>query len=100
MYVPCRGMSEGGPVRLLHDWAVKLPAPVWSNTCYSLIAPGYGISVAGVYRLVDGKIAEVKGAGGVSPREADASFREREAEYGRGWYRAVTRDTWGTVHPS
>ncbi len=71
------------------------PAPVWVNTCYSLIAPDYGISVAGVYRVMDGKIAEVEGSGGVSPREADAAFRKREADYGAGWYAAISADTWG-----
>jgi sulfide dehydrogenase [flavocytochrome c] flavoprotein subunit len=71
------------------------PEPTWVNTCYSLIAPDYGISVAGVYRVIDGKLAEVPGAGGVSPREADADFRKKEAAYGRGWYAAIAADTWG-----
>jgi NADPH-dependent 2,4-dienoyl-CoA reductase/sulfur reductase-like enzyme len=71
------------------------PAPVWVNTCYSLIAPEYGISVAGVYRVLDGKIAEVEGSGGVSPRDADAAFRKREADYGAGWYAAISADIWG-----
>lgn len=71
------------------------PPPAWTNTCYSLIAPDYGISVVNVYRLKDGKIAEVEGSGGVSPRQADAAFRKREAEYGRGWYAAISADSWG-----
>lgn len=33
------------------------PPPAWTNTCYSVLAPDYGISVAGHYRLVDGEIA-------------------------------------------
>ncbi|TVR96298.1 MAG: cytochrome C [Rhodospirillales bacterium] len=73
------------------------PAPSWSNTCYSLIAPGYGISVAGIYHVVDGKIAEVEGSGGVSPREAPDAFRTREARYGAAWYAAISNDTWGTA---
>jgi NADPH-dependent 2,4-dienoyl-CoA reductase/sulfur reductase-like enzyme len=72
------------------------PPAVWTNTCYSLIAPDYGISVAGVYRVKDGKIVEVEGAGGVSPRQAEPAFRRKEAEYGRGWYAAIAADTWGT----
>jgi NADPH-dependent 2,4-dienoyl-CoA reductase/sulfur reductase-like enzyme len=70
-------------------------APAWANTCYSMIAPDYGISVAGVYRVIDGEIKEV--AGGVSPMEVDAAFRKREAEYAIGWYEAICQDSWGTA---
>src|SRR3954468_2659270 len=39
-----------------------------SNACYSLIAPDYGISIAGMYRpAADGQIAEVAGSARVSP---------------------------------
>lgn len=72
------------------------PEPVWVNTCYSLIGPDYGISVAGVYRAEDGKVISVEGSGGVSPAEADAAFRKREAQYTLGWYAAITQDIWGT----
>jgi NADPH-dependent 2,4-dienoyl-CoA reductase/sulfur reductase-like enzyme len=71
------------------------PRASWANTCYSLIAPDYGISVAGVYEVADNKIVEVKG-GGVSPRQASDDFRKLEAEYGVGWYNAITLDTWGS----
>src|SRR5690606_29223074 len=73
------------------------PEPVWANTCYSLIGPDYGISVAGVYRAADGKVISVEGSGGVSPADADAAYRKREAEYTLGWYSAITQDIWGTV---
>lgn len=73
------------------------PAPSWANTCYSVIAPEYGISVAGVYALADGKIAEVPDSGGVSPAEASAEFRRAEAAYAVGWYDAISQDSWGTV---
>jgi sulfide dehydrogenase [flavocytochrome c] flavoprotein subunit len=65
------------------------------NTCYSLIAPQYGISVAGVYRVTEKGITEVEGAGGVSPKDAPDSFREQEAKYGAGWYASITSDIWG-----
>ena len=73
------------------------PEPVWANTCYSVLSPDYGITVAGVYRVIEGKIAEVPGSGGVSPREADAGFRRREARYASAWYQAICQDTWGTA---
>ncbi|MBD3895625.1 FAD-dependent oxidoreductase [Halomonas sp. ML-15] len=72
------------------------PEPYWSNTCYSLIGPEYGISVAGVYRLQDGVIAEVDGSGGLSPSDASPEIRQMEAEYAVGWYNAICQDTWGT----
>ena len=65
------------------------------NTCYSLIAPQYGISVAGVYKVTDKGITEVPGAGGVSPKDVPDSFREQEAKYGAGWYASITSDIWG-----
>ena len=68
----------------------------WANTCYSLIAPDYGISVANVYNVVDGKLNEIKGSGGVSPREASAEFRKLEADYGVAWYNSIANDAWGT----
>ena len=55
--------------------------PKLINTCYSLVAPDYGISVAGVYRPVNGVLTDVEGAGGVSPADAPASFRSLEATY-------------------
>lgn len=65
------------------------------NTCYSLLAPQYGISVAGVYRATEKGIAEVPGAGGVSPKDANADFRAAEARYAFGWYASIAADTWG-----
>lgn len=72
------------------------PTASYLNTCYSLIGPGYGISVAGVYAAQGGVIVELPGSGGVSPLGADAAFRAAEARYGEGWYSAITADIWGT----
>lgn len=66
----------------------------FANTCYSLIAPDYGISVAGAYTTADGKMIER--SGGVSPLDADEIFRKREANYGSDWYAAISLDIWGT----
>jgi len=63
------------------------------NTCYSLIASDYGISVAAVYRLTDQGIVTVQGAGGVSPVEAPESVRQLEAKYAVGWYDSIIADT-------
>jgi sulfide dehydrogenase [flavocytochrome c] flavoprotein subunit len=74
----------------------KMPDPSYVNTCYSLVSPDYGISVAAVYRYSDDKgIYKVKGSGGVSPKDADAAFRKLEARYAKGWYDSITSDSFG-----
>src|SRR5207245_6388213 len=57
----------------------KPDEPRLINTCYSLVAPDYGISVAGVYRPKDGVLVDVENAGGVSPIDAPRATREQEA---------------------
>jgi sulfide dehydrogenase [flavocytochrome c] flavoprotein subunit len=70
--------------------------PSFVNTCYSLLSPDYGISVAGVYRVTEKGITEVAGAGGVSPKAADDAFRKDEAKYALGWYASISADIWDT----
>ena len=72
----------------------SLPEPSYVNTCYSLAAPEYGISVAAVYRHDEEK-GIYKSGGGVSPLDADAEYRAREARYARGWYDSITMDSFG-----
>jgi sulfide dehydrogenase [flavocytochrome c] flavoprotein subunit len=70
-------------------------SPRLINTCWSLVAPGQGISIAGVFRPTDGLLADVPGAGGVSPLDAPDAVRAQEAAYGESWYRTITRDVFG-----
>ncbi|ODU58843.1 MAG: cytochrome C [Comamonadaceae bacterium SCN 68-20] len=70
------------------------PTASYANTCYSLIGPGYGISVAGVYRAEGGKLVEPAGSGGVSPLDGNADYRAAEARYGEAWYAAISADIW------
>jgi sulfide dehydrogenase [flavocytochrome c] flavoprotein chain len=65
------------------------------NTCYSVVAPDYGITVAGVYRPKDGVLTDIEGAGGVSPIEAPASTRAAEARYADGWFNTITTEVFG-----
>ena len=71
---------------------VAMPDPSYVNTCYSLVSPDYGISVAAVYRHSEDK-GIYKTGGGVSPIDADAAYRLREAYFARGWYDSITMDT-------
>ena len=84
-------MTAAAIVAMLKDLPVISPSHV--NTCYSLVGPDYGITVAAVYRLQDGAIAGVKGAGGVSPSEVPHQFRTQEARYAEGWYSSITQDS-------
>ena len=65
------------------------------NTCYSLVAPDYGISIAGVYHPAGGQLIDVPGAGGISPLDAPRSFRAQEAKYANGWFTTITAETFG-----
>jgi len=65
------------------------------NTCYSLVAPDYGISIAGVYQPADGQLKEVEGAGGVSPLDAPSETRAAEARFANGWFNTITEEVFG-----
>ena len=70
--------------------------PKLINTCYSLVAPDYGISVAGVYQpSASGQLAEVPGSGGVSPAGAPRATRAAEALLAEAWFRTITDETFG-----
>lgn len=73
----------------------QAPEPKLINTCYSLVTPDYGISVAGVYAPAKGLLTDIAGAGGVSPANAPASVRAAEAAYAEGWYTTITAEVFG-----
>jgi len=70
-------------------------SPRLINTCYSLVAPDYGISVAGVYAPTNGQLADVPGAGGVSPQDAPRPTRAAEAVLAAAWFRTITGEVFG-----
>jgi sulfide dehydrogenase [flavocytochrome c] flavoprotein subunit len=70
-------------------------SPKLINTCYSLVAPDYGISTAGVYDVANGQLAEVPGSGGLSPADAPRSTRSAEAILANDWFRTVTTEVFG-----
>jgi NADPH-dependent 2,4-dienoyl-CoA reductase/sulfur reductase-like enzyme len=70
-------------------------APKLINTCYSLIAPDYGISIAGVYHPAGGQLAEVPGSGGVSAANAPRATRAAEAGLAEAWFRTITAEVFG-----
>ena len=80
-------------VRLLAGQAPVEPRLI--NTCYSLVAPDYGISVGGVYRPGNGQLVEVPGSGGTSPVEASRYIRADEARFADGWFNTIAAETFG-----
>ena len=58
--------------------------PKLINTCYSMVAPDYGIAVAAVYHPVNGQLVEVEGAGGVQPGRC-ATLDARARGKARRW---------------
>ncbi len=86
-------VTAAGIIRLMQG---KVPAPPsLVNTCYSLVAPGYAISVAAVYKLTSDGIVSIQGAGGLTPMDADDDQLSEEATYARGWYKNISQDIWG-----
>jgi NADPH-dependent 2,4-dienoyl-CoA reductase/sulfur reductase-like enzyme len=73
----------------------KPAEPRLINTCYSLVAPDYGITVAGVYKPTDGVLADIQGAGGVSPIDAPSANRALEAQFAEGWFKTLTGEVFG-----
>lgn len=73
--------------------AEPVSPPVLMNTCYSLVSPTYGISITGVYRVVDDAIQTIPGTDGSSALDAPDETRAQEAEYARSWYANITADT-------
>jgi sulfide dehydrogenase [flavocytochrome c] flavoprotein subunit len=73
----------------------KPDEPKLINTCYSLVAPDYGISIVGVYRPADGQIKEVEGSAGVSPLDAPTSTRALEATFANAWFNTITTEVFG-----
>lgn len=69
------------------------PEPKLVNTCYSLLAPDYGVSVGGLYGVVSGRLSTLND--GMSPPGASREVRAREALYAHEWYEQITRDTFG-----
>jgi sulfide dehydrogenase [flavocytochrome c] flavoprotein subunit len=80
-------------VALLHGEKPEEPRLI--NTCYSVAAPDYGFSVAGVYRPVNGVLTDIEGAGGTSPLDAPESQRVLEAQYGDRWFQTITAEVFG-----
>jgi NADPH-dependent 2,4-dienoyl-CoA reductase/sulfur reductase-like enzyme len=97
--MPKSAFTANAQAKVCAAAAVKLLAgekpdePLLINTCYSLVAPDYGISVANLYRPKDGVLVDA--GGGVSPLNASAAFRAQEAAFADGWFKTITEEVFG-----
>ena len=80
-------------ISLLRDQEPE--AMLYHNTCYSLVAPDYGISISAMYRYQDNRIKLIEKAAGLSPLKASMEYRSREADYARSWYSSINADSFG-----
>ena len=77
------------------------PVPVYTNTCYSVVAHDWGFSVVHLFRVADGQWVYIKNGSGISPtsfgtkekpQPVPRSYRKMEAEYADGWLRNLMAD--------
>jgi len=66
--------------------------PAYVNTCYSVIAKDWGISVAAVYRLAKDGSKITKVAGGLTPMDASDEAHRRAVENAYSWLNNITSD--------
>ena len=66
-------------------------APLWENTCYALAGEEYGLYVADIFRLVDGRITRTDGPRFL-PLDASRAQIRLGALYQRNWMRTFTDD--------
>ena len=68
------------------------PEPMWENTCYALAGKDYGLFVADVFKIVDGKIARINSAARYLPLDASPMQLKLGARYQQAWLRTFTQD--------
>ena len=73
----------------------KPSEPKLINTCYSLVAPDYGITVAGVYRPGERRADRGPGLRRGEPGRCAAAFRAQEALFADGWFNTITSEVFG-----
>jgi sulfide dehydrogenase [flavocytochrome c] flavoprotein chain len=74
--------------------AAPQPEPLASN-CYSVVAPGYAISITGQFSPVNGEYAEVDHSIRSSPLDAPPTLRAEEANNADAWFRTATSEIFG-----
>jgi hypothetical protein len=81
---------------IAHLFAGAAPdaAPMSSN-CYSVVAPGYAISITGEFHPVNGEFTEVDNSIHSSPLDAPPTLRAEDAKNADAWFRTATTEIFG-----
>lgn len=69
------------------------PEPFWENTCYALAGKDYGLFVADVFKIVEGKIARINTRARYLPLDATPAQIKLGARYQQAWLRTFTEDS-------
>ncbi len=77
------------------------PTPIYTNTCYSVVAHDWGFSVVHLFRVENGQWVYIKEGSGISPvtfgtkespRPVPRIYRKMEVDYADGWLRNILSD--------
>jgi sulfide dehydrogenase [flavocytochrome c] flavoprotein chain len=66
-----------------------------ASNCYSVVAPGYAISITGEFAPVNGEFAEVDNSIHSSPLDAPPSLRAEDAKKADAWFSSATSEIFG-----
>lgn len=80
-------------IAMLNGQAVGSPS--YTNTCYSIIAKDWGISVAAIYRLAEDGSKITKVSGGLTPKDASDEAHKRAVANTYSWFNNITSDAFG-----
>jgi len=98
--MPRSGVSANTQAKVLASWLIEsfggksVEAPELASLCYSLIGPGYAVSVAGSYSRNEKGIGEKPDAVRLTSMEATSQQLAEEAVQSDQWYHAITHDIW------
>ena len=73
----------------------EITEPVWSNTCYALAGEDYGLFVADVFRIMDGKIGRTNTRARYQDLKAQPAEQALAAQYLHSWMNTITADSFG-----
>jgi sulfide dehydrogenase [flavocytochrome c] flavoprotein subunit len=96
--MPKSGFSANSQAKVLAYAVVEemagraQPEPLWENTCYALAGKDYGLFVADVFKVIDGKIGRVNTKARYLPLNASAAQIKLGARYQQAWLRTFTQD--------
>lgn len=73
----------------------EITEPVWSNTCYALAGEDYGLFVADVFRIMDGKIGRTNTRARYQYLKAQPAEQALAAQYLHSWMNTISADSFG-----